>query len=87
MCGLALKCLNFARFNVYRVDLVLLSGDIANLSDKTYGTAPLEEVEKHDKFLEQIVKQLSTIATVYYIPGNVSAMPYVHTDSTNPQCL
>lgn len=53
-----------------RVDLVLLSGDIANLSDKTYGTAPLEEVEKHDKFLEQIVKQLSTIATVYYIPGN-----------------
>lgn len=57
----------------HRIDMVLVSGDIANMPMDIDNTATAEEVAKHHSHLEQVVKEFTTISTrVYYVPGNVS---------------
>ena len=57
----------------HRIDVVLVSGDIANMAMDVDNTATPEDVAKHHSHLEQVVKEFATITTkVYYVPGNVS---------------
>ena len=53
------------------MDLILLSGDIANrpMSDKLLP----EEVDKYVKDMEKMISSIASIQpNMYYIPGNVS---------------
>lgn len=54
-----------------RVDVVLVSGDIAN-KPVQYGS-PNEENTRYHAHLEEVVQLLSSVnETLYYVPGNVS---------------
>ena len=61
------------------MDIVLLSGDIANVPVECYGNGgPQEVFDEHRQHLEKIVHEFLPIATkVYYIPGNVRWLPVV----------
>ena len=55
------------------MDLVLVSGDIANMTMDVDNKATAEEVEHHHRNLEEVVEKFTTISNkVYFIPGNVS---------------
>ena len=55
-----------------RFDLVLLSGDLANMAMNP--SASEAEVEKSHQVLDEVVQSfLSVSSKVYYIPGNVSS--------------
>ena len=54
-----------------RVDVVLVSGDIANM--KMDPQASQEEVTMHHRDMDAVVKAIAEInPNLYYIPGNVS---------------
>ena len=56
-----------------RVDLVLVSGDIANMTMDVDDKASAEEVAHHHRNLEEVVEKFTAISNkVYFIPGNVS---------------
>lgn len=72
----------------HRIDMVLVSGDIANMPMDIDNTATAEEVAKHHSHLEQVVKEFTTISTrVYYVPGNVSLSISVFPLSTSSPSL
>jgi len=53
------------------VDLVLLSGDIANMPMDF--DLPSADVEKYTKDMEEMINCIANIQpNMYYIPGNVS---------------
>ncbi len=55
------------------IDVVLVSGDIANVPLTEYHTASQELVKKHEEHLKTITESFLSISPkVYYIPGNVS---------------
>lgn len=58
----------------HRVDIVLLSGDLANIPVECYAdNGPQETFDEHGQHLEKIVNEFVSVAPkVYYIPGNVS---------------
>ena len=54
-----------------RVDLILLSGDIANMPMKY--DLPQEETDKYYQDMQAVINSVSSIqSNMYYIPGNVS---------------
>lgn len=54
-----------------RVDVILLSGDIANMPMKY--DLPQEETDKYYKDMEAVINSVSSIqSNMYYIPGNVN---------------
>lgn len=56
-----------------RVDVVVLSGDLANIPMELQLTSTDEELAKHHQDLTRVVKQFVPLAKqVFYIPGNVS---------------
>lgn len=61
--------------NWYRVDIVLLSGDFANIPVECYGNnGPQELFDEHRQHMEKIVHEFAPVASkVYYVPGNVSS--------------
>ena len=59
-------------FPFCRIDLVLVSGDIANMAMDVDNKATPEEVAQHHRNLEQVVEKFTAISSkVYFIPGNV----------------
>ena len=55
------------------MDLVLVSGDIANMTMDVNDKATAEEVAHHHQNLEEVVEKFTAISNkVYFIPGNVS---------------
>lgn len=55
----------------HRVDVILLSGDIANMPMEY--DLPQEETDKYYKDMEAVITSVSSIqSNMYYIPGNVS---------------
>ena len=58
------------------MDVILLSGDIANMP-MDYDL-PQEETDKYYKDMETVVNSVSSIQpNMYYIPGNVSSALHV----------
>ena len=54
------------------VDVVFISGDIANIPVEFYNTASKELQKEHEEHLKSITKSFKSIAgSVYFIPGNV----------------
>ena len=72
------KC-NLCVLIFFRVDVVFLSGDIANVPVETAANGgPAEVFEEHHCHLKKIVEEFSsTCVKVYYLPGNVSSV-HVH---------
>ena len=70
------RCLNQIEC---RVDIVLLSGDFANIPVECYANnGPQEVFDEHRQHLENIVHSFAPIAPkVYYIPGNVRRHVFV----------
>ena len=59
------------------MDLVLLSGDIANMPMDF--DLPLEDIDKYTKDMEKMINSIASIQpNMYYIPGNVSKQAAVH---------
>ena len=59
---------------LYRVDIVLLSGDFAAIPVECYtNNGPQEVFDEHRQHMDKILHEFAPLATkVYYIPGNVS---------------
>jgi hypothetical protein len=59
------------------IDIVLISGDVANIPEDQFHTASKEmQQEQHDN-LQRIVTDFRAVAErVYFIPGNVSLILY-----------
>jgi len=56
-----------------KVDVVLISGDVANIPLDSYHTASKELQQEHHDHLERITLDFVSFAEkVYFIPGNVS---------------
>ena len=60
----------------YRVDMVLLSGDFANIPVECYDNkGPQELFDEHRQHMEKIVLEFAPVSSkVYYVPGNVSSL-------------
>ena len=57
-----------------KVDVVLISGDVANVPLDQYHTAPKELLQEHHDILVRIATDFVPVAEkVYFVPGNVSA--------------
>ena len=70
-----LQCMLFYQF--CRVDIVLVSGDIANVPADCYGKGPQEVFDENQRELEKIVNEFTSVASrVYYVPGNVRYILY-----------
>ena len=55
-----------------KVDLVLISGDIANVPLELYRTASKEQLQEQHDNLQRIVDDFVAVASqVYFVPGNV----------------
>lgn len=62
---------------MYRADVGLVSGDIADMPLELCHCAPPEEVWAQHKLLDKVLEDITPLADkVYYIPGNVSYYPY-----------
>ena len=56
-----------------KVDIILISGDIADIPVESYHTASKELLKEHHENVERITADfLSVSEKVYFIPGNVS---------------
>lgn len=56
-----------------KIDIVLISGDIADVPLDYYNT-PEEEIQEHHDNLKRITLEfLSVSEKVYFVPGNVSS--------------
>ena len=56
-----------------KIDVVFISGDIANVPYEITYTAPKEVQQEHEQYLQRIVGEFVSVAEkVYFIPGNVS---------------
>ena len=73
-------------YKVCRVDIVLLSGDIANIPVECYANnGPQEVFDEHQRHLEKIVQEFTPVASkVYFLPGNVSARVLEFVPSYHP---
>ena len=61
-----------------KIDLVLISGDIANIPPEQYHTDSKELLkEHHDNLLRIVVDFVSVAEKVYFIPGNVCILSVV----------
>lgn len=61
-----------------RVDVVLLSGDLANCPMEKMSSITPQELAEHHGLLERVVNEFLPLARhVYFIPGNVSHPPSV----------
>jgi len=55
-----------------RIDLVLISGDLANIPLEKYHTASEELNKEHEKHMKIIAEYFMGVSKeIYYIPGNV----------------
>ena len=55
------------------MDVVLLSGDLADMPLELCYTAPPDEVRAQHMLLDKVLEEFVPLASkVYYIPGNVS---------------
>ncbi len=58
-------------------DMVLISGDVANVPLDQYHTASKELLQEHHDILVRITEDFRSVAEkVYFIPGNVSGCMY-----------
>ena len=62
-----------------KIDIVLLSGDIANVPFELYHTAPQELLKEHHDHLEQITSGFLSVADkVFFVPGNVCSLLFYY---------
>ncbi len=59
----------------YRVDIALVSGDLADMPLELCHSAPPEETKAQHMLLDKVLEAFSPLASkVYYVPGNVSGV-------------
>ena len=66
------KLQQWLRVNNKQVDMVFISGDIADVPAEFYNNTPEELRKEHDLHLKNITNSFINVAPlVYFIPGNV----------------
>ena len=60
-------------YAICRIDVVLLSGDLANFPMEKMTTASEDELKEQHQILDRVVSEFLPLAKqVFYIPGNVN---------------
>ncbi len=71
MCSIVV--LSCSLYVPYRVDIALVSGDLADMPLELCHSAPPEETRDQHMLLDKVLEEFSPLASkVYYVPGNVS---------------